>query len=141
MEVARWDITRRAITDTEDAILITEAVGVAFLVGSSLFQTVTVGQGFGLIAILLGVLVTMWGIATRVRRRVRVGAGVIGLTGLLLVAVPLAKAIPQFRGITLWATLAGAGAVMIVIAVTLERGRALVQSTMLRIEELMEGWE
>jgi len=35
----------------------------------------------------------------------------------------------------------GLGLLMIVIAVTLERGKALVNSTVRRLEELMEGWQ
>ena len=140
-ETARWDLRRRGMNPSRREIQSADYLGIAFLVGAALLQTLTVSSGYGVIGIGIGLVVAVWGAATKVRHRVFAGAGTVVLSGLLMVSVPLAKVVQEFRGIWLWATVFVIGVVLIVIAATLERSRALVERTTRRINELMEGWE
>jgi hypothetical protein len=141
VETARWDLRCRELDPARDEVTAAEYLGVAFLAGAGLIRTLVSSPAFGLIGIGFGILVIGWGAVTWVRRRVFTGAGLVVLSGFLMVAVPLARVIPQFRGVALWATLGAIGTVLIVIAVNLERGRAMVQAGIRRLGELMEDWE
>ena len=113
----------------------------AFMVGASLLQVITRSPAYGLVAVVAGIVILGWAAATRLRRRAIGGAAAIVAASVLMVAVPLARIVPQFRGIALWATIAAIGGAMIAIASTLEQGKARVAATVTRLDELMEGWE
>jgi hypothetical protein len=141
VELARWNRRREHAPVVDERLLAAEVLGIAFLAGASLVQTVVEGATNGMVAVLIGIAVSAWGVLTRVRRRVYAGVGVTVLSVFLMVAVPLARVIPEVRGPALWATLAAIGVALIVIATTLEQGRARLQATIRRLGELMAGWE
>ncbi len=124
-----------------DVLRALDYVGMAFVVGAALAQTVVEGPVYGLIGAALGAALAAWGAATRVRRRAIFGAGSIALSLLLMLAVPLADLVPRLEGAALWATVAALGLVAIVIAALLEQGRRRIRTTVARIEELTHDWE
>src|SRR5665647_3510547 len=75
-----------------------ELAGVAFLVGTPMVQAVTDSPIFALEAGVVGILVALWGVVTRVRRRVATGALVVLVAVVLLVAVPLVQLLPAWGG-------------------------------------------
>ncbi len=141
VEVARWDRRRRGRAPSTPELEASEYAGMAFVVGAALLQIVTRSAAAGLVAMLLATGLGLWGITTRVRRRVYVAAGSVALAAFLMVAVPVARIIPEFRGVALWATVGAIGVVLIGAAVAIERGRARLAATVQRLDELMEGWE
>jgi hypothetical protein len=116
-------------------------VGMALVVGAALAQTVVESPAYGLAGIAFGSALAAWGAVTRVRRRALFGAAAVGLSALLMLAVPLAELVPQLEGAALWATVAALGLVAIVVAALLEQGRRRVRSTVARIDELTRDWE
>jgi hypothetical protein len=118
-----------------------ELVGIAFLVVSSLVRAVTVSLLHAVVAMGLGVAVTVWGLATQVRRRMLAGVLVIGVAVVLLVAVPLVRIMPAWGGAGVWLLLAGVGLAAVLVATMLERGRTAVRGALGRINEATVGWE
>jgi hypothetical protein len=139
--VARSARRRSGQPPTGPELLVLEYVGMATVVGAPLFRTVDAGPAFGALAIAVGAGVTGWGALTRVRRRVWFGASAAVLAVFLMVAVPLVQLVPRFHGPVLWAALAGIGALLVVVATALEKGRATVQRAVTAIERHMRGWE
>ncbi len=113
----------------------------ALVVGAALGQTVVESPAYGLAGIALGSALAAWGAVTRVRRRALFGAAAVGLSALLMLAVPLAELVPRLEGAALWATVAGLGLVAIVVAALLEQGRRGFQSTVARLDQLTHDWE
>jgi hypothetical protein len=141
VDVVRWDTKRRDATISAPALAYVDYAGMAFMVGASLIQVITRSAAHGLVAVLAGIVILGWAAATRLRRRALGGAGAMVAASVLMVAVPLARIVPQFRGVALWAAIAAIGGAMIAIASTLEQGKARVAATVTRLDELMEGWE
>ena len=59
----------------------------------------------------------------------------------MMLVVPLARIIPQFRGPALWATVIVLGVALIGAAVGIERGRSTLRLTIGRLRDLTSGWE
>jgi hypothetical protein len=131
---------RGLVVHRELALLI-EYLGMAILVGASLVETVTSSLAFGILSILFGTALALWGIVTQVRRRALFGAAVVVLSVVLILGVPLAQLIPTFTGAALWIAVAAIGAVLVLVASFLEQGRAKIRSAAERLGGLMEGWE
>jgi peptidoglycan/LPS O-acetylase OafA/YrhL len=89
----------------------------------------------------LGVALATWGAVTRVRRRLAFGAGAVLLSSLLLIGVPIARAVPNLSGPGLWLTVAGIGAVAIVVATMMEQGRERVRQWRTLLDEMTREWE
>ena len=119
----------------------TELLGIAFLVGAFVVRAVTESVAQAVVVALLGLLVTGWGVATKVRRRVVAGAAVVLGAAVLLVAVPLVALLPGWGGAGAWLVIAGAGALAVVVATLLERGRAAVTGLWRRLGDPDAGWE
>ncbi len=141
VDLTRWDRHRTGTDPASPELEVADGIGIAFIVGASLAQTVYTSTAFGFVAIALGVALCGWAAVTRVRRRLYGGAATVVLAAVLIVAVPLAEIIPQFRGLTLWATVFAVGTVLILVATYLERGRARVAAGVRRIEDILEDWE
>jgi hypothetical protein len=122
-------------------IVVAEIVGMAFVVGASLVETLAVSPVRGLFAIGFGVAIAAWGAYTRVRRRAAFGAGSVVLAAALMLAGPIARIVPAIEGPGVWIALVGAGVVVIAVASGLERGKAKVSAAVRRAEELTRGWE
>jgi hypothetical protein len=141
VDLVRWDGRRRALPLSPEVLAYSDYAGMAFMVGASLIQVVTRSSVHGLIGIVAGLVILAWSAVVQLRRRAWGGATAVVSAAVLMVAVPLARIVPQFRGIALWATIAAIGALLIAVASTLERGKARVAETVKRLDELMEGWE
>jgi len=141
VELARVDRRRRGLEASSQELVLVELMAMALFVGPTLVQTLTVSTAYGLLAIVQGVLLALWGTATRVRRRALGGFLAAAVAALLMIAVPLAELIPQFRGPALWAIIFGIGAVLIVIASTIEQTRRRFVEIRTSVESMMQGWE
>lgn len=141
VDLTRWDRNRPDSSALIPDLSLVDYLGMAFFVGSSLVQAVTISAAFGVLAMGLGALLCGWAAVTKLRRRLYGGIGAVVLGAALVVAVPVARIIPEFRGLALWATLFGVGAVMILTATYLERGRARVRLGVRRLEDILEDWE
>jgi len=122
-------------------IVVLELVGVAFLVGAAFVQAVTEALAYAVLAALLGLAVTGWGVVTKVRRRVAVGALTVLASLVVLVAVPLVGLLPSFEGAGLWILIAAVGLGALLVASFLEQGKAAVRQGARRFGEITAGWE
>lgn len=122
-------------------LLALEYLGMAFVVGDGLVESVVTSPWRGLFALTFGAGLAVWGAVTKVRRRVLFGAGVAALAVALMVGGPIVRLVPSVIGPALWVVLAVAGVVLIAIATGLERGRAKVAAAIRRLDTLTEGWE
>lgn len=138
------DLTRRrarTVGPTGVILAYLDALAAVLILGPSLVQAVQLSVAYGLLVMLLGTLLTGWGLLTRIRRRLVIGAGSVVTGALLLVVVPLARVIPQFRGPALWATVIVLGVALIGAAVGLERGRSTVRVSVQKLRELTSDWD
>ena len=131
---------------TPPAFVALEATGMAFLVIPSLVQMVAGDLVQALVVIPIGAGIAAWGIMSRVRRRLAVGALTIVVAVVLLLGLPLARVALQDRGGPassggLWLAIAAVGVVALLIAVFLEQGRQRVAHATQRLTELTAGWE
>ena len=141
VELARYDRRRRGLEASSQELVLVELIAMALFVAPALAQTLLVSTAYGLLGIVQGVLLAIWGTATRVRRRALGGFLAAAVAALLMIAVPLAELIPQFRGPALWVIIFGVGAVLIVIASTIEQTRRRFVEVRTSVESMMEGWE
>lgn len=132
---------RRARKPLAPELRLLEHTGMLLTVGAALAQTVTRTTSYGLVAGLLGIGLCVWGAATKVRRRVIVGSVTLLLALFGMIAVPVAQVVPEFRATALWIVLTVVGLVLMIVAVSLERGRARLAAAVNRIDQLMQGWE
>jgi hypothetical protein len=138
-DLVRWQLRRRGPSGVN--LLPVDAVAAALIVGPSLVQTVTRSVAFGLLVMMLGGLLVGWGTATRIRRRLAIGSAAVVSGAVMLLVVPLARIIPQFRGPALWATVIVLGMALIGAAVTIERGRSRLRLTIGQLRDLTADWE
>ncbi|KGM08562.1 hypothetical protein N869_10575, partial [Cellulomonas bogoriensis 69B4 = DSM 16987] len=137
----RADRRRRARRPGSGPLVVTELVGVVFVVGASFVLAVTGAPGHAAAAAVLGLLVVAWGVLTRVRRRVATGVVVLLAAVVLLVVVPLVELLPSWGGAGTWLAVAGAGLVAVLAATFLERGRAAVSGRWSVWKERTGDWE
>lgn len=137
----RWT-RRQAGKDvaTVDVVAL-ELAGIGLLAGAALVQTATDSLGYALLAIVEGILVALWGAVTKVRRRLAAGVGVVIVSVVMLIAVPLLPLLPEWRGAVLWVAVAGLGLAAIVVATFIERGRAKVGAWVTSLSETLNDWE
>jgi hypothetical protein len=141
VELWRQDRKRRGASVAATEIVVLELAGVAFLVGASFVQTVTVAVAYATLAATLGLAVIGWGVLTRVRRRLAAGALIVLASLVMLIAVPLVGLMPAWQGATLWVLIAAVGLVALLVASFLEQGKAAAQKGMSRFSEATAGWE
>jgi hypothetical protein len=139
--LVRWDRRRSELDPAVPSIVGLDLVGMALVVSSALVQTVSDSPWFGLLAVALGLGLVVFGVLTRVRRRLFFGASTVALALLLLVVPPLVGLVPEIRGWVPWALLAGVGMIALLVAAFLEQGRRFVRRTVQRFSELTEDWE
>ena len=122
-------------------IVAVEFVGEGLLVGAWLALMVTESPSYVLPAVMLGAGIAVWGVITRVRRRVMSGVAVVLTATVLLVAVPLLNLLPEWRGAGLWVLIAGVGIAAMLVAGLMEQGRAAANAAIGRFWEATRGWE
>ncbi|NNC91435.1 MAG: zinc ribbon domain-containing protein [Acidimicrobiia bacterium] len=138
-DLVRWQLRRGGSPGIN--LLPVDAAAATLIVGPSLVQTVTRSVAYGVLVMTLGGLLVGWGAVTRIRRRLVIGAATVTSGAVLLLVVPLARIIPQFRGPALWATVIVLGMALIGAAVTIERGRSKLRLTIGRLRDLTADWE
>jgi hypothetical protein len=139
--IGRAARTRRNDPPTSPDLLSLEYLGMTFVVGAGLAETIVTSPARGLFAVALGTGLAAWGALSKIRRRVLFGAGAAMLAVALMLGGPIARLVPNVTGAALWIALAATGVVLIVLATGLERGRATFTATIRRLDSLMEGWE
>lgn len=132
----RWQ--RRRETDVAD-VQIMEWVGVGILVAPGLVEMFTTRLVFGLVPFLSSGLLLVWAIATRVRRRAVAAAAVAIATSVLVLFAAASDRAPDSA--SFWIVGFGAGFAVMLIAALVETYRTRRGKTMLRIHQLMDGWE
>ncbi len=141
VSIGRWDRRRRGQPSVEPNLVFLEYAGMVAIAVPPLVETITVSPARGLVAIGFGAALTAWGIATKVRRRLLVGAGAILAAVMLMIAGPMARLVPEVEGATLWVLLVVIGLAMLAVATSLERGRAKLSVALRRLDDLLAGWE
>lgn len=141
--VAIWrrDRRGRGLDPAASEVVVLEVAGIAFVVVASLVRAVSAGPAHAAVAVGLGLLVAVWGVVTRVRRRLAAGVVVVVVAVVLLVAVPLVRLLPSWGGAGGWLMMAGAGLVAVLAATMMERSRTAVRSAVGKVGELTAGWE
>jgi cytochrome c-type biogenesis protein CcmH/NrfF len=139
--IARADRRRRDLPVTTPELVALEYAGMAAILLPPLVETATISPVRGLIGIGFGLAIVGWALVSRVRRRLFVGAGAIVAIVLVMILGQVADLIPRIEGPTLWAVIVAAGFVLIVIATSIERGRARAAEAIAKLNELLDGWE
>ena len=139
--MARWDRHRAGRERSTPTLVALEYFGVLFVVGPATVAIVADNLAYALLAIAEGVLITAWGVLTRVRRRALCGIVVVVAAAVLFVVVPLAGLVPKVRGPALWLAIAAVGVVAILVAAFLEQGRSLTRRGVQQLRELTADWE
>jgi hypothetical protein len=122
-------------------IVALELVEVGFLVGAAFVQAVTEAVGYAVLAGAVGILLTGWGVVTRVRRRVATGSVVVTAAVVMLIGVPLVRLLPAVDTTVGWLLMIALGLAVLLFASLLEKGRAAVRNGLSRFAEATEGWE
>lgn len=137
----RRDRATRGTSVASTEIIVVESVGIAFLVGASFVQAVTISIGYAVLAMALGLAIAGWGLVTRVRRRLLAGVLVMLAGAVLLVAVPLVQLLPSWGGAGLWILIAGMGILAVLVATFLEQGRIAIRAGLGRFSAETKDWE
>ncbi len=137
----RWDRRQSGLPLATFYVVLPELAGLAIITFPTLVQMATDSLGYFLVALAEGALITLWGAVTKVRRRLAVGAGVIVAAVVLLITIPLYPLLPEWRGATLWITVAVLGLAAITVATMIERGRAKVHAWVDTLSSTMHDWE
>jgi hypothetical protein len=139
--LARADLRRSGQPVDAPVVVTLDVVGMAFVVGAALGRTATESIAYGAAAVGLGLGIAIWAVLTKVRRRLAVGVGSVILAVVLMLVGPLVQIVPQIHGAALWLVIAAIGALAIVVAALVERGRAAVRTAVAGIRVLTDGWE
>ena len=137
----RRDRRARGLDPAASEVVVLEVAGIGFLVVASLVRAVSTSPVHAAVAIGIGVLVAVWAVVTRVRRRLAAGVVIVVAAVVLLVAVPLVRLLPSWGGPAGWLVLAGAGLAAVVAASMMERSRTVVRSALGRVGQLTVEWE
>jgi hypothetical protein len=139
--LVRRDARGRGRDPSAASVVALEMVGIAFVVGAALVQSVTTSLVYTAVALALGLAIGAWGVVTKVRRRVAAGVAIVVAAMVLLVALPLVQLLPAWSSALLWACIAGVGILALLAATLLEQGRSVVRRVLKGFGELTEGWE
>ncbi|QTE30540.1 hypothetical protein [Pengzhenrongella sicca] len=137
----RRDRRGRGLPVAAAEVVAIELTGLAFVVSASLVQAVTQSVAHALVAAALGIAIAVWGVGSRVRRRVAAGTVVLLTSVVLLVAAPLVALLPAWGGAWVWILIAVAGLAAVLATTLIERGRAMVTTTRGRLGRATAGWE
>jgi hypothetical protein len=118
-----------------------EYLGMMLVVGASMFQTVTVSTAYALVAIVLGMAIATWGALTHVRRRAVFGTASTLLAVVLMLAVPLARVLPNTPTMVVWISVAAIGVIAVTSAAFIERGRHAWRNGVRRFGSATHDWE
>lgn len=129
----------RSVGDRRDLISFLEWLGLAILSAPPLVEMFTVSLYMGLAGVGVAVAVFVWGVATKLRRRVVSAAALAIATMVLLLFAAAAGTAPTSA--FLWIVAIGVGSAVLLVAGFVEAYRSKRGKTMARFDVLMEGWE
>lgn len=139
--IIRDDRRARGLPVVEPTTAFLEYTGMATLLVPPVVEIFTWDPMRGLIAVAIGLVLTGWGVVTKVRRRLFAGVGGVVGTVVLMLVGPIARLVPEFEGPVLWASLAVLGLLLVLVATSLERGRARLGRALARLDEILGAWE
>jgi hypothetical protein len=141
VELARRQRRSAGLAPSNRPLVLAEVVGMVLLVVTPLVQIVQLGLVHVVGSVALGAALVVWGVLTRVRRRLVAGV-VTTCTALgLLVVVPMVDIARRASGPLVWLFVAGAGLVAIMVAAVFERRGEGTADRQHRVRAAVEGWE
>jgi hypothetical protein len=120
-------------------IVFLEWAGLGILSAPALVEMFTVSLFMGLVAVGVAVAVFIWGVATRIRRRVVSAAALAIATMVLMIFAAAAGSAPSSA--FFWIVAIGVGFAVLLVAGFVEAYRSKKGKAMARLDFLMEGWE
>jgi hypothetical protein len=139
VEILR-DVRRRADGDVKGLdVLVLEWAGIGLLIAPGLVEMFTTELAYGLIPFGLAGAILIWGIVTKVRRRVIAAASIAVVSAVLLIFAAAAGVAPSTA--EFWIVAAGIGISVMLVAGLIEAYRSRRGRAMARLSGLMEGWE
>jgi hypothetical protein len=145
--LTRVDRRRREMRVADTRISTVEFVAMGTVVAPPIVETVIDSPAFGAVAIAWGAALAVWGVWSRVRRRLFFGSATVVVAAVVLVGIPVTRVVARPRGdatsgpIGLWLGLATAGVVALAAAALIEEGRRRVRRAVRRVAVLTDGWE
>ncbi len=139
--IAHADRRRNDRSVSVVALTVLDYVGMVLVIGAPLVQTVSTSVLYGPVAVGFGVAVSVFGILTRVRRRLVLGAVTVPVALVLMIASAVVSKAPQLHGWVPWVIVAVIGLAAIFLAAFVERGRRRARQAIKRFGELTKGWE
>ncbi|KGM14861.1 hypothetical protein N867_14655, partial [Actinotalea fermentans ATCC 43279 = JCM 9966 = DSM 3133] len=141
VEIWRADRRQRVLPPSDPSLAALDVAGIGFCVVASFVAAFTVSVLHALVAAGIGVLVFLWSLLTRVRRRLLAGAAIVLAGVVVAVVLPLVELVPAWGGAGMWVLVALVGLLVVLAATFLERGRAAVRDGRTRLAEATAGWE
>ena len=138
-EVEILRLWRRQSGASVPDVQVMEWVGVGILVVPGIVEMFTGSLIYGLVPFLTSGLLLTWATVTRVRRRVVSAAAVAIATSVLVLFAAAADRTPDSA--SFWIIGFGTGLAVMLVAAFVEAYRSRRGVAMLRLHELMEGWE
>jgi hypothetical protein len=120
-------------------IVALEWVGFGILAAPPLVEMFTVSLFMGLIGIAVAAAVFVWGVVTKVRRRVAAAVALAIATTVLMLFAAAAGGAPESA--FFWILAVGIGLAVMLVAGLVEAYRSKKGRAMARVDELMAGWE
>ena len=120
-------------------IVLLEWIGLGILAAPPLVEMFTLSLFAGLASVAVAVAVFVWGVATRVRRRVVAAASLLVATLVLMLFAAAAGSAPDSA--FFWILAIGIGFAVMLVAGLVEAYRSKKGKTMARLDQLMVGWE
>jgi hypothetical protein len=139
VEIARWANRLASRVPSTPQLLVLEWVALAVLALPPLTSMFTHGLGFAAVAVTLAASTMLWGVLTRVRRRVIAGAVLAAATAVLIIAAAVAGQAPASA--RFWIVLASVGFTVMLVVAIIEAYRSRTGRIMGRLDQLMAGWE
>jgi hypothetical protein len=139
VEIGRRSNRRGRVAMSPSQLRMLEWAGIGILALSPLAEMFTGGIVFGLLAFGYAAVILVWGVLTRIRRRVVAALVLATVAAALTISTAAANAAPTSA--FFWIMAAGTGlAVMLTIGIV-ESYRSRSGAVMQRLDGLMQGWE
>ena len=142
--LSELEILRKVRRDRGDGldrpdVLALEWAGIGLLVAPALVEMFSSGISYGLVAFAGAAACLLWAIVTRVRRRAVAAASIAIASAVLMIFAAAAAGSPESA--FFWIVSVGVGFAMMLVAALVEAYRSRRGHLMMRIDQLMEGWE
>lgn len=139
--IGRWFGRHRETSGLDQPLVVLDVAGMATLLIPPLVQIVARSSLDAVIAIGVGLAIAVWGTLTKVRRRLFMGIGGVVVAVVLMIAGPIADLVPKIERPVMWVLIVLAGVVLLIVATSLERGRARLAAALKRLDALLGDWE